>query len=121
MSSQLRQYSVSIQSNQFIRPASTIIMIDTVSAAQRLALKGSSFRASEEVAATVVGGITAKLADALMVALGPRFESLSGKDVTAIFELYKATPSAAMMIKKLSSCLKHRTQLPSNEGPAHQC
>jgi hypothetical protein len=31
-----------------------------------------------------------------MVALGSCFESLSGKDVTTIFELYEATMSAAM-------------------------
>ena len=36
------------------------------------------------------GSIAAELADALMVALGSCFESLSGKDVTAIFELYEA-------------------------------
>jgi len=96
MSAQLCRRSVSTPSNQFIRPTSTIVTIDTVSAAQRLALRGSGFRASEEVAAAVAGGVAAKLAGALMVALGPRFESLSGKDITAILELYKATPSAAM-------------------------
>ena len=34
-----------------------------------------------------------------MVALGPRFVSLGGEDVTAILELYEATPSAATMAK----------------------
>ena len=72
-----------------------IVMIETVSAAQRLALKGSGFRASEEVTAAVAGGVAAELVDELMVALGPHFESLSDEDVTAILELYEATPSVA--------------------------
>ena len=54
MSAQLRRRSVSAQSNQFIRPTSTIITIDTVSAARRMASRGSSFRASDEVAAAVM-------------------------------------------------------------------
>jgi hypothetical protein len=70
-----------------------IITIDTVSAAQRLASRGSGFRASKEVAAAVAGGVAAELADALMVALGSRFESLSSEDVTAILKLYEATPA----------------------------
>ena len=72
-------------------------MIDTVSTARRLALKGSGFRASKEVTAAVVGGVAAELVDELMVALGPCFESMSGEYVTAILELYEATPSAARM------------------------
>ena len=36
------------------------------------------------------------MVDAMMAALGPCFESLSGEDVTAIFELNKASPSVAM-------------------------
>jgi len=99
MSAQLRWRSVSTQSNQFIRPTSTIVTIDTVSATRRLALRGSGFRASEEVTTAVAGGVAAKLADALMVALGSRFESLSGEDVTAILELSEAAPSAATMAK----------------------
>jgi hypothetical protein len=35
--------------------------------------------------------------DVLMAALGPCFESLSSNDVNAIFELYEAIPSVAMM------------------------
>jgi hypothetical protein len=96
MSTQLRRRSVSAPSNQFIRPTSTIVTIDTVSAARRLALRGSGFRASKVVAAAITGGVAAKLAGTLMVALGSRFESLSGEDVTAILELYEAAPSAAM-------------------------
>ena len=99
MSAQLRRHSVSTQSSQFIRPTSTIITINTISAARRLASRGSGFRASEEVAAAVTGGVAAELVDALMVALGSRFETLSGEDVTAIFELYEATSSAAMTAK----------------------
>ena len=34
-----------------------------------------------------------------MVALGPRFESLSGEDDTAILELYEDTPSVATTTK----------------------
>jgi hypothetical protein len=96
MSAQLCRRSISTPSNQFIRPTPKIVMIDTISATRRLALRGSDFRASEEVAAAVAGGVAAELVDALMVALGSRFESLSGKDVTAILELYEAAPSAAM-------------------------
>ena len=71
-------------------------MIDTVSAARRLASRGSGFKASNEAIASIAGGITAKLADALMAALCPHFESLSGEDATAILELYEATLSVAM-------------------------
>ena len=78
---------------------STIITIDTVSATQMLAARGSSFNTSNEVATSIDGTVIAKLADALMVALGPPFESFSGKDVTAIFELYKATPCVAATTK----------------------
>ncbi len=88
MSAQLCQHINRPQSNQFIRPTSTINMIDTASAAQRLVSRGGGFKASEEVATAIAGGVATKLADALMAALGPCFESLSGKDVTAIFELY---------------------------------
>ena len=72
-------------------------MFDTVSAAKRLALRGSDFKASKEVATAIAGGVAAKLADVLMAALSPRFESLSGKDVTPIFELYENTPNVATM------------------------
>ena len=99
MSAQLHQRSVSTPSNQFIRPTSTIVTIHTFSATRRLALRGSSFRASKEVATAVAGGISTEVVDALMVALGSHFESLSGKDVTAIFELYEAAPSAETTAK----------------------
>ena len=95
MPAQLCRCTDQPQSNQFIRPTSTIVTIDTVSAAGRLVSRGSGFKTSDEVATAIASGIAAELADALMVALGPRFESLSSEDVTVIFELYEATPSVA--------------------------
>jgi hypothetical protein len=86
MSTQLCRHTDRPKSNQFIRPTSTIFTINTVSTVQRLALRGSSFRASKEVAAAIAGGIAAELADALE-ALGTHFNSLNAEDVTAIFEL----------------------------------
>jgi len=73
-----------------------IIMIDTVSAARRLVSRGSGFKISDKGATAIAGSFAAKLTVVLMVALGPRFESLSDEDVTAIFELYDATPSVAV-------------------------
>ena len=96
MYAQLCQHTHPPQSNQFIRSTSMIVTIDTASAARRLVWRGSSFKASNEVTTAIAGGVPADLVDALMVALGPCFESLSSKDVNAILELYKATPSAAM-------------------------
>ena len=86
MSAQFRRRRSTTKTNQFIRPTSTIATIDIVSAARRLASRGSGFRASEEVAAAVAGGVAAELADALMVALGPRLETLSSEDVIALFD-----------------------------------
>ena len=60
-------------------------------------MRGSSFKSSGKVVTAIAGGVVAELADALMAALGSCFESLSGEDVTAIFELYEATPSVASM------------------------
>ena len=65
------------ESNQFIRPTKTSTRVDTVSATKRLALKGASFATSEEVAAAIREGVAAELADAMMAALGNRFEHLS--------------------------------------------
>ena len=65
-------------SNQFIRPTSTF---DTASAAEWLELKGADFAASDKVATAMKWGVAAELADAVMVALGSRFESLSDEDV----------------------------------------
>ena len=79
-------------SNQFIRPTSTV---DTASAAERLALKGADFAASDEVATAMKWGVAAELADALMVGLGSRFESLGDEDVRTLVDLYTAAPSAA--------------------------
>ena len=124
MSAQLRRRSVSTPSIQFLRPTSTIVTINTVSAARRLALRGGGFRASEEVAAAVAGGVAAKLADALMVALGSRFESLSGEDVTAILELYEAALSAAMTAEAvkvheaMNSVAKQRGSSPPSPNEA---
>jgi ribosomal protein S12 methylthiotransferase accessory factor YcaO len=55
-------------------------------------MRGNDFN-SNKVASAIASGVAAKLADALMAALGSRFESLSSEDVTAIFELYEATLS----------------------------
>ena len=72
-------------------------MIDTVSTTGRLTSRVSGFKTSNEVAAAITGGVAVKLADVLVAALGPFFVFFSGEDVTAIFELYKATPSVATM------------------------
>jgi len=62
-------------------------------------LRGRGFRASKEVVVAIAVGIEAKLADALMEALGPHFKSLSSKDVNAICGLYKATLSVTMTVE----------------------
>jgi hypothetical protein len=62
-------------------------------------LRGSGFKALNEVATIIAGGIAAELAHALMAVLGLCFESLSSKDVTVIFELYEATLSVLAMAK----------------------
>ena len=77
--------------NQFIRPMSPS---DTASAAARLALKGTDFATSDEVAAAIEGGVAAELAFAVMVALGSRFEQLAEEDQLTIAELYTAASSA---------------------------
>jgi hypothetical protein len=69
---------------------------DTASAAARLALKGTGFATSDEVAAAIEGGVAAELAFAVMAALGSRFEQLADEDQLTIVELYTAAPSAAM-------------------------
>ena len=76
MSAQLRRRSATAKSNQFIRP--NIVSVDTVSAAQRLALRGSGFGASDEVATKIAAGMASELADELMAALGSCFDTLSG-------------------------------------------
>ena len=80
--------------NQFIRP--TKMFFDTASAAERLALKGADFATSSEAATAIKWGVAAKLADAVMVALGSRFECLSDEDVRTLGDLYTAEPSAAL-------------------------
>ena len=65
-------------------------------------MRGGGFKASKEVAAAIAGDIAAKLADVLMAALGPHFESLSSEDVNAIFELYEATTCVAMTAKAVN-------------------
>ncbi len=77
------------KSCQFIRPN------DIASAAERLALKGAGFATSDEVAAAIREGVAAELADAVMAALGSRFEGLSDEDVRILADLYTAAPSAA--------------------------
>ena len=44
-------------------------------------MKGAGFATSEEVAAAMREGVAAELADAVMAALGSRFERLSDEDV----------------------------------------
>ncbi len=77
------------KSCQFIRP------IDIASAAERLALKGAGFATSNEVAAAIKGGVAAELADAVMAALGSRFDELADEDVRTLADLFIAAPSAA--------------------------
>ena len=43
--------------------------VDTASAAERLALKGTSFATSDEVMAAIREGVSTELADAVMAAL----------------------------------------------------
>lgn len=86
----------SAASNQFIRPNMPSTRVDTASAAERLALKGAGFATSDEVAAAIREGVAAELADAVMAALGSRFEGLSDEDVRILADLYTAAPSAAM-------------------------
>jgi hypothetical protein len=58
-------------------------------------LKGAGFATSDKVAAAIREGVAAELADAVMAALGSRFERLSDEDVCTLTELYTAAPSAA--------------------------
>jgi hypothetical protein len=66
MSTQLCQRSGPAPSNQFIRPTTLTVSIDTVSTAQRLASRGIEFETSNEVAASDAGGVATELADELM-------------------------------------------------------
>jgi len=70
--------------------------VDTASTAERLALKGTGFATYDEVPAAIREGVATELADAVMAALGSRFERLSDEDVRILAELYTAAPSAAM-------------------------
>ena len=87
----------SVKSNQFIRPNKTSTRVDNASAAKRLAMKGAGFATSKEVAAAIKEGVVAKLADAVMAALGNCFERLSNEDVHILVDLYTAAPSAVTM------------------------
>jgi hypothetical protein len=69
--------------------------VDTASAAERLELKGAGLATSDEVAAAIREGVATELADAVMAALGSRFECLSDEDVCILVDLYTAAPSAA--------------------------
>jgi len=55
--------------------------IDTAPTAERLVLKGAGFATSEEVASAIREGVATELVDAVMAALGNRFERLSNEDV----------------------------------------
>jgi hypothetical protein len=57
-------------------------------------LKGTGFVTSNEVAAATREGVAAKLADAVMAALGDHFECLSDEDVRILADLYNALLSA---------------------------
>ena len=63
-------------------------LIDTASAANRLALKDTGFVTSNEVAAVIKGGVATKLADAVMAALRSLFKQLINKDVHTLVDLY---------------------------------
>jgi hypothetical protein len=96
MSAQLSPSSpASAESDQFIRPTGPSTRVDTASAAKRLALKGAGFATSDGVAAAIREGVATELADAVMAALGSRFERLSDEDVCILAELYTAAPSVA--------------------------
>ena len=70
------------KSCQFIRPT------DIASAAERLASKGAGFATSDEVAAAIEGGVAAELADAVMAALGSRFDKLADEDIRTLADLF---------------------------------
>ena len=80
--------------NKFIRPTSKL---DTTFTAE-LASNGAGLATSDEVAAAIREGVAAKLADAMMAALGSHFECLSNEDVHTLVELYTAAPSAASIM-----------------------
>ena len=88
---------------------------DITSAAARLALKGSCFATSEEVAAAIEGGLAAELAFAVMAALGSRFEQLADEDQVTIAELYTAAPSAATMVADAAAAPKGPNTLAERE------
>jgi hypothetical protein len=69
--------------------------VDTPSATKRLALRGAGFDTSDEVAARIREGVAAEMTDAVMAALGSRFECLSNADIRILAYLYTAAPSAA--------------------------
>ena len=97
MSAQHRPSSLAqAESNQFIRPTRSLTCIDTASAAKRLALKGTGYATSDEVAVAIREGVAAELANAVMAALGSHFKRLSEEDVHILAKLYTAAPSATM-------------------------
>jgi hypothetical protein len=77
-----------------IRPNKTSTHIDTACTAERHALKGAGFATSNQVAAAIRERAAAELADAVMAALGNRFERLSDEDVHILVDLYTAAPRA---------------------------
>ena len=80
----------STDSNQFIRPNCAF---DVHSAAERLASRGEGFANSVEFAEAISGGVATDLAQALMTALGRRFDDLEHEDMMALVDLYTAMPS----------------------------
>jgi hypothetical protein len=103
MFAQLCGCSATTELNQFIRPNGKI---DTVSATQRLALRGGRFMAYDEVAIVIAGGLYAELADALMIILGSHFELLSDEDVQAIGDIYTTVPSTGMVANAADGMMK---------------
>ena len=63
------------------------------SAAERLASRGEGFANSVEFAEAISGGVATDLAQALMTALGRRFDDLAHEDTMALVDLYTAVPS----------------------------
>ena len=55
------------------------------------------FLTSKEVTVTITTGMSAELVDALVVALGSRFKSLSSEDMQAIEDMYTAMLSTRLV------------------------
>lgn len=106
MSAQLSQCSATTETNQFIRP---IVKIDTVSAAPRLAFRGSGILVSKEQRGCChvsSRGMSVELVDELLVVHDSLFDSLSSEDVQAMRDLYTATPHEMQMTDTVKEMTK---------------